>query len=284
MARPLWTGSLSFGLVNVPVKLFSAVHQKEVRFHMLHDEDGARIRQRRVCSKDGEEVPAEHIVKGYEVASDEYVVLTPKELGAFAPESSRAIAIEDFVQLEEIDPIYWEHTYYLTPDRGARRAYGLLHAALERTRKVAIARFVMRNKAYLCTVRTLDNALVLSTMQYADEVLPTSKLEGLPEQPPRPKGRELEMAEQLIDSLTTKFKPSKYKDTHREEVLALIERKAKGERIVAPPAAPKPGKTADLMAALKASLRAAERQANEDVEAKGARRHRVQAARATRKR
>ncbi len=257
-SRSMWSGSISFGLVNVPVKLFTAVQQKEVHFHLLHDKDGGRIKQKRICGKDGEEVDYEHIAKGYELAPERYVMVTPEELEAFDPESTRSIDIEDFVALEEIDPIYWDHNYYLVPDKGAEKAYVLLFEAMRRSQKVGIARVVLRTKQYLCTLRPMGKGLVLSTMQYADEIVSQTDLKGMPTVAAKPKDRELEMAEQLIRSLTVEFKPEKYKDEYREKVLALIKRKSAGEEIVEPPGEKKAaGRVVNLMEALRASLDAA---------------------------
>ena len=261
MARAIWSGSISFGLVNVPVKLFSAVSPKEVRFHMVHDADGARIKQKRVCSADGKEVPYEHIAKGYEVSPGQYVVISREELEKFDPEATRTIEIGEFVDLKEIDPIYYVTTYYLAPDRGAARAYSLLFHAMKDSERVGIARVVLRIKQYLCAVRPLGKVLALSTMLYADEVNRQSELEGLPSEDAKPKERELQMATQLIDSLAAEFKPAKYKDEYREKILALIEQKAEGRQIKAPPAERAPGKVVNLMDALKASLSAAQKHA-----------------------
>src|SRR5438270_9566223 len=258
MARPIWSGSISFGLVSVPVKLFSATSPKEVRFHLLHDEDGARIQQKRVCSADGQEVPWEHIVKGFEISKGRYVIVTREELEAFNPKVTKAIEIEDFVDLGQIDPIYYESTYYLVPDRGASKPYALLVEAMKKTGKVGVARFTLRTKQYLCAVRPLGKALAVSTMLYADEVVPQDDLEGLPDS--KPGERELKMAEQLIGSLEAKFDIEKYKDDYREQVLALLERKAEGEEIVAPEPEKTPrGKVVNLMDALQKSLAAARR-------------------------
>src|SRR5438045_6536145 len=171
MPRPIWSGSISFGLVSVPVKLFSATSPKEVRFHMLHDKDGGRIQQKRVCSIDGEEVAWEHIVKGFEVSKGRYVPITREELEAFAPKATRSIDIEDFVDLAQIDPIYYDHTYYLVPDRGADKPYPLLVEAMKRAGKVGIARFVLRTKQNLAAGRPMKHALAIPTMVYADEVV-----------------------------------------------------------------------------------------------------------------
>ena len=261
MARPIWTGAISFGLVNVPVKLVSAVHQKEVHFHMLHDEDGGRIEFKRVCKKDGKEVPFEHIVKGYEISKGKSVTLNKKELAALDTQATRAIDIEDFVEQSEIDPIHYDATYYLVPDRGAQKPYALLLEAMRKSDKVAVGRMVMRTKQYLVSLRPMGKALALSTMQYADEIVPLADLEGLPAASAKPSARELELAEKLIDSLSAPFQAKKYKDDHRERVLELIERKAAGEEIVSDLPKEKATKTVDLFEALKASLGKHERAA-----------------------
>src|SRR3954470_11195116 len=221
MPRPIWSGSISFGLVSVPVKLFSATSQKEVRFHMLHDKDGGRIHQKRVCSIDGDEVTWEHIVKGYEIGKGRYVTVTREELESFNPRATKSIEIEDFVDLVQIDPIYYESTYYLVPDKGAAKPYALLTEAMKRTHRVGIARFVLRTKQYLAAVRPLEKALAISTMLYVDEVVPHDELEGLPDAHTKPAERELKMAEQLIGSLASDFDIRKYKDDYPEQVRAV---------------------------------------------------------------
>ncbi|HZN91726.1 MAG TPA: Ku protein [Myxococcales bacterium] len=251
--RPIWSGSISFGLVNVPVKLLTAVRQKEVHFNLLHKKDGARIKLKRFCTAEDKEVAYEDTDKGYEVSPGRYVALDRKELEKLDPKATRSIEITDFVELSEIDPIFYESTYHLVPDRGADKAYGLLLRAMEDAEKVGIARMVMRTKQYLCAVRPLEHGLVLSTMLYADEVVPHEDVEGLPEKAPRTAERELTMARQLIDSLTVKFDPEKYRDEYREKVLELIEAKAKGEEIKFAPAE-KQAKVVDLMDALRKSL------------------------------
>ena len=276
----MWTGAIRFGLVNVPVKLFSATAQQELSFHMLHDKDGGRIRQKRVCAVDGEEVPFEHVVKGYEVHKGQYVEISPEELARYHPKATQAIDIEDFVDLEEIDPIFYDRTYYLAPDRGAGKAYVLLLSAMLEMGKVGIAKVVMRTKQYLCAVRPIRegkglDALALSTLLYADEVRSLKEVEAVPDdQELAPKPRELEMAKSLIDSLAAEFEPGKYKDEYRTQVLEMIEKKAKGQALVGEPEEEAPGgKVVDLMAALEASLK----------EAKGGeRRFRAQAAKESR--
>ncbi len=256
MPRAIWSGSISFGLVNVPVKLFGATSKKDVRFHQLHDADGARIQQKRVCSKDGEEVPLEHIVKGYEVSRDRYVVITPEELDSLDPKATRTIDIQDFVELDEIDPVYFESTYYLVPEKGASKAYRLLLEAMRESKKVAIARVVLRQKQHLVALRPLEEALSMSSMLYADEVVSADQLEDLPEDV-EVSERELKMANQLIESLTSEWRPEQYRDDYRERVLELIEKKAAGQEIAAAPVEEEQAPVVDLMAALEASLAAA---------------------------
>jgi DNA end-binding protein Ku len=239
-------------LVNIPVKLFSAVRQKEVHFHMLHEKDGARISQKRFCTKEDKEVPYEDIVKGYEVSRGKYVAFTRKELQALERPSTRSIDIEDFVELSEIDPIFYESSYHIAPDRSAK-PYALLLEVMKKTGRVGIARFVMRTKQYLCAVRPMDGALTLSTMLYADEIVSSDELKG-DEKWPTPSSKELAMATQLVESLSSKFKPEKYKDDYREELLGLIAKKAKGHDIEIEQPEQKRGKVIDLMDALKKSL------------------------------
>jgi DNA end-binding protein Ku len=260
VARAIWSGSISFGLLNVPVRLYSAVSKQTVRFRELREGDGSRVKHKRVAESDGKEVPYEKIVKGYEYAPDQYVVLSRDELSELEPQRSRAIEIQDFVDLDEIDPIYFEQPYYLGPDKGAERAYALLVQAMRDARKVAVARFVLRNKEHLAAIRPMGNVLTLTTMRFHDEVSSPQDLDGEvfeEAKPKKPEKRELEMAKQLIDSLTSDFDPDKYRDEYREELLDLLERKAEGKEVVsAPTEEPKPTKAPDLMAALEESLAA----------------------------
>lgn len=260
MARAIWSGRISFGLLNVPVKLYSAVARRGISLREIRSSDGARIRHRRVAEGTDEEVPYEEIVKAFEIAPERYVPLSKEELEALAPEKTRSIDVEDFVDLEEIDPIYFDSPYYLGPAEGAEKAYSLLRRAMAESGKVAIARFVFRNKEHLAAIRPTDGALTLTTMRFADEVVPPEELEdALPSEQPELAKRELQMAEQLIDSLTTEFDPSAYRDEHREQLLELIERKAEGKEVVtAPePEQPQPTRAPDLMSALEESLAAA---------------------------
>src|SRR5688572_14340609 len=252
-ARSLWTGSITFGLVNIPVKLFTAVRENDIHFHMLHDQDHVRLQRKMVCPADGKEIHKEHVVKGYEGAPGQYVVVRQEDLEAAAPKKSRTIELEDFVELDEIDPVYFDRPYYVIPTEQGTRAYRLLVEAMETAKKVGIARFVMRNKEYLCALRPIEGALVLETMHFNDEVVPLDDVDV----PVKSKvdDREIKVATQLIDSLTSKFKPEKYRDTYRDAVMEIIEKKAEGEEVVAPPPVEdKKGRVTNLMAALEASL------------------------------
>jgi len=257
MARAIWSGTISFGLLNVPVKLYSAVARRNIALREIRDSDSARIKHRRVAEGTDEEVPYENIVKAYELSPGQYVPLGKDEMAALAPEKTRAIDVQDFVDIEEIDPMYFDSPYYLGPADGAEKAYSLLAAAMESSGKAAIARFVFRNKEHLAALRAADGVLTLTTMRFHDEVVPPSELDVLPDKKPKVAKREREMAEQLIASLSTEFEPGQYRDEYREQLLALIERKAEGKEIVAPEAEePKATKAPDLMAALEQSIAA----------------------------
>jgi DNA end-binding protein Ku len=258
MARAIWSGSISFGLLNVPVKLYSAVARRGISLREIRESDGARIRHRRVAEGTDEEVPYEKIIKAFEITKDRYVPLSKDELASLDPKKTRAIEVQDFVEIAEIDPIYFDSPYYLGPADGAEKAYSLLARALEGSGKVAIARFVFRNKEHLAAIRPGDGALTLTTMRFADEVVPPSELDDvLPSEKPKVAKRELEMAEQLIESLTRDFDPTAYRDEYREELLAMIERKAAGEEVMAAPEEERePTRAPDLMAALEQSIAA----------------------------
>ncbi|MGV3758918.1 MAG: Ku protein [Actinomycetota bacterium] len=252
MPRAIWTGAISFGLVSVPVKIYSATESKDVSFHQLEEETGKRIDHKRFATGTDREVDYDDLVKGYEVSKGTYVVVTPEELQSVEPGRSRTIDIEDFVALDEIDPIYFEKSYYLAAARDeGTKAYRLLREALRRSERVAIGRFVMRTKQYLGAIRVSGDVLVLETMFFGDEIRDTKDLD-LPAKG-KLADRELRIAEQLIDSMTVEFDPSSYADTYRERVLELIDQKAKGKEIAVEPdeeLAP----VTDLLAALEASL------------------------------
>jgi DNA end-binding protein Ku len=258
MARSIWSGSISFGLLNVPVKLYSAVARRGIALNEIRESDNSRVKHRKVAEGTDEEVSKEEIVKGYKLAEGRYVVLSNEEMEALRPEKSRSVDVLDFVDIGEIDPMYFNSPYYLGPAAGAEKAYSLLAAAMESSGKAAIARFVFRNKEHLAAIRSSEGVLTLTTMRFADEVVPAAELEdAFPEKQGKVAKKEQQMAEQLIDSLSSKFDPSAYRDEYREELLALIERKAEGKEIVASEAeAPKETKAPDLMAALEESIAA----------------------------
>jgi DNA end-binding protein Ku len=258
MPRSIWTGAISFGLVTVPVKLYSAVNRKTVRFHQLSGKTGVRIAQKRVDPQSGEEIPYEDIVKGYELSPDRYVVVEPAELDTLQPKKTKTIEIEDFVELSQIDPIFYDHPYYLAPGPGGAKPYRLLLEAMAETEKVAIARVVIRSKEQLVAIRAMGDVLEMATMLFADEVADPERLDELPDpKEVKTTKREVDVAKQLIGSLAGDFEPDKYRDTYREDVLALIERKAEGKEIaVQPEAEEEQAPAPDLMSALKASLAA----------------------------
>ncbi len=258
MPRAIWSGSISFGLVNIPVKLYSAISEKSVRFNQIDRRNGARVRQQRINAETGEEVPYEEIVKGYEVSKGNYVLVTDDDLAAFAPDATHTLDLDSFVDLDAIDPIFFDGAYHVAP-AGAAKPYALLVRAMEEAGKVAIARFVMRSKQHVAVLRPKDGTLLLSMMVYADEINPAEgigdfeALEGV-----EVDQRELAMAESLIDSLSAEWDPEDYHDTYREQVLDLIDKLADGQVVAAdttPP--PSADKVVDLMAALEASVREA---------------------------
>jgi len=261
MPRAIWSGAISFGLVNIPVKLYSAVSRKTVRFNQLDGSDNSRVRQKRINENTGEEVPYENLVKGYEIGPDRYVVITPDELDSVQPEKSRTIDIEDFVEIDQIDPMYFDHTYYLAPGPGAGKAYALLLKAMEETGRVAIARVVIRSKENLVAIRPRDGVLAMDTMLFSDEVVSPDSLEDVSDgRSEKTTKREVDMARQLIDSLASDFEPDKYRDEYRDRVLEMIERKAEGEEIKIETPAEEPEAVPDLMAALEASIASSKKQ------------------------
>jgi DNA end-binding protein Ku len=257
MARAIWTGAISFGLVNVPVKLYSATSPKTVRFHQLSSKTGVRVKQKRVDPSTGDEVPFEEIVKGYELSPDRYVLIEPEELDALDPKATKTIDIEEFVDMAGIDPIYYDHSYYLAPTAGGAKPYRLLLDAMRDAGKVGIGRVVLRSKQQLCALRPTGDVMTMSTMLFGDEVLAPDRLDELDAvAEAQASDRELKMAEQLIESLAAEFDPTRFKDEYRERVINLIERKAAGEEIAVQPQAEEPAAAPDLMAALEASLAA----------------------------
>jgi DNA end-binding protein Ku len=251
--RTIWKGSISFGLVNIPVKVVGAVSPKDIKFNLLHAKDGGRIKFKRTCSSDGKEVPQEEIVKGFEIGSGQYVTFSDEELKAVDPEATRTIDISDFVPLAEIDPAYFDKPYYLLPDKNAEKAYSLFMQALEKSGRVGIAQLVMHDKEHLVALRARDGVVVMETMHHFDEMVPASSVSAEVPKHDVDK-RQLAMAEQLIESLSAPFDPEKYKDEHRERVLEAVEKKSKGHEVVVEPAAKPSVKAVDLMAALERSL------------------------------
>jgi DNA end-binding protein Ku len=253
----VWSGTISFGLVSIPVKLFHAVSRKGVSFNQLDDRTMSRIRLKKVSAETGDEVPEEHIVKGYQVAKDQYVVVDPDELEPFIPSATKAIDLEEFVDLADIDPVFYDTPYIVAPDKSTK-PYVLLAKAMEESGKVAVGTFVMRSKEYLAALRSIDGRLMLSTMAFPDEIVDAGSIDELEEVGDVDVSRkELAMAEQLVASLSGPFEPERFHDSYREQVLELIEKKAAGEVFEAPAAVAAAPKVVDLMAALEASVKAA---------------------------
>jgi len=253
MARAIWKGAINFGLVHIPVSMWKATRPQDLHFRMLHEKDMVPVKQKRVCPADNKEVGPDDIIKGYEISKGEFVAIEDKELEAVAPENTHSIDIEDFVELEQVDPIYYETAYYLAPERGAAKPYGLLVAAMQESGKAAIARFVMRTKQHLVIMRAMENAISMSTLYYADEVMALEDVPGIPKEA-HPTRQELEMAVRLIESMSRDFNPDDYEDTFREKVVEMLEQKAKGKRVSVPKHKEAPAKVIDLVSALQASL------------------------------
>ena len=255
MARPVWRGTISFGLVNVPVKAHTAVRDHDVHFHQLEKKSGSRIRNRKVAERSGKEVDADDIEMGFEIKKGRYVTFDKDELKALKPASTRAVEVTDFVALDDIDPIYYERTYWLVPDGDqAKASYQLLLAAMDERQRVGVGTVVMRNKQYLAAIRPLDGVLAMSTMRFADEVVPRAEIDDMPKRA-KPEAKALKMASQLLDAMATDWKPSRYHDTYTEELKARIDARGKGKEIVEEePPEPTGGKVVDLMAALEESV------------------------------
>ena len=257
MPRPVWSGTISFGLIAIPIKLYNGVSKRSVSFNQLDERSMSRIKLKKTSAETDEDVPDEHIVKGYEISKGRYVVVDPDELEPFIPSATKSIDLEEFVDLDEIDPVYFDSPYILAPDR-TPKPYLLLASAMAAANKVAIGRFVMRNKQYVAAIRAVDGALVMSTMVFADEVVPLSAIDELDVLGDvEVSDKEVLMAEALVESLSAEFQPAKYRDNYREQVLDLIERKAAGEAFESPAAVAAAPAVVDLMAALEASVKAA---------------------------
>lgn len=250
--RALWKGSISFGLVNIPVKMFVASHEREFKFVMLHKKDLSQIRYARICKTEEKEIPWEEIVKGYEYEPDEFVVLTEEDFKKANLTKSKSIEIIDFVKEDEIDAMFYAKPYFLEPEKNAAKAYVLLREALKKSKKVGIAKFVIHNREHVAVIKPYENAIILNELRYSDEILQPSELNIPEEKSTSPK--EVDVALKLIDHLTTKFKPEKYKDTYSDEIREIIEQKAKGRKIHPKGQESKPTKVQDIMSLLKASL------------------------------
>lgn len=273
MARPMWKGSVNFGLVNVPVRMYRAVNERDIRFHQLHAKDKARIRERRICEAEGVEVPYEEIIKGYEIIKGTYVTITPEEIKALAPKGTYAIDIEDFVPGDDIHPLYFNAHYHLVPETNAARAYALLSEALATSGRIGVGRVVLRTRQHACAVRPNEQGLLLSTLHSVDEVIPLEQIDGMPSHMPRVNARELATAEQLIDSLSAPFDPDKYRDVYREQLEEVLRQKAGGVEIrPSPTAPPEYSAPENLMDALKKSLAAARKDQGEEAPRQGTKR------------
>jgi len=256
MPKTLWNGYVSFGLVNIPVSMMTAVRDRDIHFHLLHEADGARLHQKLVCPFDAQEVSRKQAARGYEVADGEYVIVEDEELRALEPKKTRMIEISDFVDLEQIDPIFYERPYYLVPREGGGKAYALLLQAMVDKNKIGVGKFVFHEREQLVALRPLGSVLCMEIMRFADEIVDRQELEEtVAEEASAADDKQLALAAELIDALAGDFEPEKYRDEFREAVQELIEKKAKGEKIVAAPAESEEGKVIDLMAALERSLK-----------------------------
>ncbi|MEX0775354.1 MAG: Ku protein [Phycisphaeraceae bacterium] len=265
MARAMWSGSISFGMVNIPVKLHSAVRDHSIHFHMMSKDGQCRLRRKLVCPETDEEYDFEDTARGYEVAPGQYIIIRDEELASLKPEPGKAIDILDFVELEQIDPIYYDRSYYLAPDERGVKGYELLLRAMTDQKKVGIAKFVMRGKEYLAALRPMGDIIGLETMRFADEVMAAKEVHDPPKGVKIEK-KELDVAERLIDALVTKFDPKKYKDDYRQKVEKLIEKKAKGGKIaITEPTEEEIPPVYNLMEALEKSLKAAKKPAAKSV-------------------
>jgi DNA end-binding protein Ku len=256
MARSVWKGTISFGLVSVPVRAFSAVRDHDVHFHQIDKATGSRVRNQKVSDKSGDELGSDDIEMGYEIADGRYVTFDKDELDELRPASTRTVDVGDFVPLDQVDPVYYERTYWLAPDGDpAKEPYQLLLAAMEDRELVAVGTVVMRNKQYLTAIRPLDGALAMSTMRFADEVVPRKDVEDVPQRRSKPDAKMLKMATQLVDALTGDWKPKQYKDTFTDELRKRIQAKEKGEEITEDPTPEPRADVVDLMSALEASVK-----------------------------
>ncbi|MDR3563993.1 MAG: Ku protein [Negativicutes bacterium] len=258
MPKPVWTGTITFGLVNIPVKLYNRVRKTVIRLHQLRKSDGCRIRYKKICASDGREVVPQEIRRGYQISPDRYVVVSDEELAALYPKATHTIEIEDFVKLEQIDPVYYQQSFYLVPDKGATKAYALLRQAMENTGRIGIARLVLRSKEFLAALQPVRHGLGLATMVFQEEMVDPISIDPLYVTEAAPDKKELHLARQLIESLAITYEPENYRNTFHQQLMTLIEDKAATEQLTVRPSAEKAqSKVIDLMAALEASLAAA---------------------------
>ncbi len=256
MPRAIWKGAVSFGMVSIPIKLFTATDEKDVSFNLLHKKDGVRIKQQRYCPEDDAVIEWNDVARGYEIGPDEYVIMEPEDFDKVPVDTTHTIEITDFVPADQIDPIYYQKTYYLEPDKIGGKPFALLREVLKDSKLIALAKVTLRQKEQLCTLRVYENTIAMETMFYADEIRGTEDIE-VPEDI-NVGEKELKMAKSLVDMLTGEFEPEKYHDNYREALLELIERKSEGQEIKRP--APTTGKITDLMEALRASVEAAKKE------------------------
>ncbi|MDP9236526.1 MAG: Ku protein [Chloroflexota bacterium] len=256
MPRSIWKGAVSFGMVSIPIKLYTATEEKDVSFNLLHKKDGVRIKQQRYCPADDAVIEWNDVARGYEIAPDQYVIMEPEDFDKVPVDTTHTVEITDFVPADQIDPIYYQKTYYLEPEKVGGKPFALLREVLKDSELVALAKITLRQKEQLCTLRVFENTIALETMLYADEIRSVEDLE-IPADV-KVNEKELKMAKSLVDMLTGEFEPEKYHDNYREALLELIERKSEGEEIKRP--APVAGKVTDLMEALRASVEAAKRE------------------------
>ncbi|HUJ65944.1 MAG TPA: Ku protein [Acidimicrobiales bacterium] len=258
MARAIWSGAISFGLVNVPVKVFTAVREHSAHFHQLEKGTGARIRYEKVSERSGKEVAPKDIELGYELARGQLVTVDPEQLSGLRPRTTRTIDVSDFVDLSQIDPVFYDRTYWLAPDgEAAHRPYGLLVEAMQGRNRAGIGTVVMRNKQYLAAIRAREGALAMSTMHFADEIVSRSSVEDMPSGKAKPGANELKLASQIVDALSTDWDPGRYRDSYTGQVRDLIERQAAGKNIVVEESPAEDAEVLDLVAALEASLQTA---------------------------
>ncbi|MEX2587943.1 MAG: Ku protein [Actinomycetota bacterium] len=267
MPKAIWKGAITFGLITIPVSLYSAVEERSFRFNQLHDKDKGRIRYKRVCSVCDEEVSFDEIVKGYEFEKGNYAVFTEEELQQLPADSIKAIDVVAFVPLEEIDPVYFQKPYYVAPEPTGLKAYKLLEQAMSDSGRIGIAKITLRDKEHLATLRVRDGVFVLETMHWPDEIR-QPELDELSKEPEIRK-QELEMAKSLIENLSDSFRPEAFVDTYRERLAAAVQAKVEGQEVAVAPTK-QPSQILDLMDALKASVEATKKQAEEDSEPKKA--------------